>query len=94
VNNFHLIRGVTHPYPGAFTTWQGKKLYIWWAKPVQMVHDEQPGTILDTSSQGCLLACADGALLITRCQLEGEAEMDGSAFAKFYHVERGARLGL
>jgi len=30
---FNLIRAVTHPYPGAFTEADGKRLYIWWAQP-------------------------------------------------------------
>ena len=28
---YNLIRAVTHPYPGAFTSWDGGTLYVWWA---------------------------------------------------------------
>jgi len=94
VNNFYLIRGVTHPYPGAFTTFGGRKLFVWWGTPVGSAHDEQPGTILDISMGGILVACANGALLITRCQLEGSEELDGAAFARLVHLERGTRLGF
>jgi methionyl-tRNA formyltransferase len=31
---YNLIRAVTHPYPGAFTSLDGRKLFIWWATPV------------------------------------------------------------
>jgi len=93
VNNFYLIRGVTHPYPGAFTTFGGRKLFVWWGTPVESAHNEQPGTILDISSEGISVACAHGALLITRCQLEGEGEADGMEFARRNHMERGFRLG-
>lgn len=93
VKNFYLIRGVTHPYPGAFTAWNGQKLYIWWAKPVEIAHGKEPGTIIDTSKEGILVACAPGALLITQCQLEGEAEVGGTEFARLHYIERGSRLG-
>lgn len=30
---YNLVRAVTHPYPGAFTTARGSKLYVWWGIP-------------------------------------------------------------
>ena len=30
---FNLVRAVTHPYPGAFTELDGRRLFIWWALP-------------------------------------------------------------
>ena len=27
---YNLVRAVTHPYPGAFTPFRGKPLYVWW----------------------------------------------------------------
>ena len=27
---YNLVRAVTHPYPGAFTTLRGRKLFVWW----------------------------------------------------------------
>ncbi len=32
---FNLVRAVTQPYPGAFTMVEGKKMLIWWAKPLK-----------------------------------------------------------
>jgi methionyl-tRNA formyltransferase len=29
-----FVRALTHPYPGAFTKWQGQNLYIWEALPL------------------------------------------------------------
>ncbi len=31
---YNLVRAVTHPYPGAFTYFRGKKLFIWAGKPL------------------------------------------------------------
>lgn len=30
----NLVRAVTHPYPGAFTEVDGRRLFVWWAKPL------------------------------------------------------------
>lgn len=93
VKNFYLVRGVTHPYPGAFTTLKGRKLFAWWAKPLDRAHDTAPGTLLEVSEEGILVSCGRGALLVTTCQLEGEAEMDGHHFAGHHGIERGVQLG-
>lgn len=42
---FNLVRAVTQPYPGAFTTVQGKKMFIWWAKPLKAAVGA-PGQVL------------------------------------------------
>jgi methionyl-tRNA formyltransferase len=33
VRIYNLIRAVTHPYPGAFTTDAGRKVFVWWGTP-------------------------------------------------------------
>ncbi len=30
---YNLVRAVTHPYPGAFTTLGGRKVFLWWGLP-------------------------------------------------------------
>jgi len=42
---YNLIRAVTHPYPGAFTEVNGKRLFIWQAKPLAR-GEGKPGTVL------------------------------------------------
>jgi methionyl-tRNA formyltransferase len=44
VQIYNLIRGVTHPYPGAFTELQGEKLIIWSAWPVDGT--AEPGQVV------------------------------------------------
>ena len=91
--NFFLVRGVTHPYPGAFTFLEGRKLFIWWGRPVEQEHEAPPGTILAVGSEGFLVAAAQGALLVTRCQLEHEPEQDAQAFCTLHSVLPGMQLG-
>jgi len=76
---YNLIRGVTHPYPGAVTNIGGKKLFIWQAS-VSGKNDRQskvvPGTIVKVSpSAGVLVKTGKGYLLIKSLQFEGKGEI-------------------
>ena len=78
---YNLIRGVTHPYPGAFALLDGKKVIIWKAR----LRDGQgePGQIL---SQNPLLVCTgDGLLEILSLQAEGDTEQIPEQFAR-HHI--------
>jgi len=35
-DSYDLIRAVTAPYPGAFTTYRGERLFVWWARPLDL----------------------------------------------------------
>ena len=56
---FNLVRAVTHPYPGAFTDYDGKRLLIWQARPVDAAADA-PGAVQSaaplrvSTGEGCL----------------------------------------
>ena len=68
---YNLIRAVTHPYPGAFTEVNGKRLFIWQAKPLGR-GEGRPGTVL--SIDPLRVATGSGSLEITRYQWEGDHE--------------------
>lgn len=73
---YNLIRGVTHPYPGAFTLLKGRKTIIWKAQ----IHNGKgkPGVVV---SQGPLLVgTGDGLLELLSLQIEGEAELESGQF--------------
>jgi methionyl-tRNA formyltransferase len=68
---YNLIRAVTQPYPGAFTTASGGKLFIWWAKPVPGTGaGEKPGTILSTDP--LIIATGEGSLEAVNYEWEDE----------------------
>ncbi len=77
---FNLIRAVTHPYPGAFCSVGGRKLFIWQARIVAESGDfGSPGTILGSDSEGLIrVAAGSGALLIIRTQFDNQAEQAGA----------------
>ncbi len=78
VQIYNLIRGVTHPYPGAFTHLDGKRVVIWSAWPVE--GKGEPGRIISTKP--LLVGTGDGLLEIRSLQVEGEQEMCADEFSK------------
>jgi methionyl-tRNA formyltransferase len=76
VKIYNLIRGVTHPYPGAFTNLQDKKVIIWEAWPVEGTGE--PGKVVSTDP--LQVGTGEGVLEIRSLQLEGEAEMKAAEF--------------
>jgi methionyl-tRNA formyltransferase len=91
---YNLIRAVTHPYPGAFTFVDGKKLFIWRAEPVAIAHTAPKGTIISTDP--LLVATDRGALRLISAQLDGEPEMGADAFVRLHgsaHQLEGKNLG-
>ncbi|HVU09717.1 MAG TPA: methionyl-tRNA formyltransferase [Phototrophicaceae bacterium] len=70
---YNLIRAVTYPYPGAFTSLGGRKLTIWTASPVERRYvGSVPGRVVEISPEGSVVLTGDGALLIRDVQFEGE----------------------
>lgn len=62
-----LVRGVTRPYPGAFTTLDGERVNIWRGQPFdsQLTWNKAPGTILDVFYNGkFLVQCRDYAYFV------------------------------
>jgi methionyl-tRNA formyltransferase len=68
---YNLIRAVTNPYPGAFTTVNGKKLFIWWATPLPG-SGETPGQVL--SVDPLKVATGDGILEVVNHEWEDEVD--------------------
>lgn len=59
-----LVRAVTDPYPGAFTTLDGRKLMVWAGSPAE--GRGTPGTVIGERT----VATGDGAYRIERCEPE------------------------
>ncbi len=69
---YNFVRALTHPFPGAFTHWQGNKFFIWKALPVEGTFE--PGKIKSESPM--LVGTGSGLLRVLRIQPEGEPERD------------------
>ncbi|HHX63846.1 MAG TPA: methionyl-tRNA formyltransferase [Chloroflexi bacterium] len=76
-----LIRAMT-PWPGAFTSLQGKNLHILRAQPLPDHHtSEEPGTVIETE-EGPGVATGHGVLLLREVQIEGKRPVAADAFAR------------
>ncbi len=84
---YDFVRALTHPYPGAFTRRSGRKLFVWAARESLDERRGPPGEVLTVAPHGVVVACADGAVLLTRVQWEGEAEVE-AALAGLVERER------
>jgi methionyl-tRNA formyltransferase len=79
---YNLIRAVTHPFPGAFTLWDNRRIFLWLARPPREGGVQaSPGIILGPGEGGALrVATGQGVLEVLQLQPEGEAEQDGTSF--------------
>ena len=96
INLYNWIRGLSHPYPGAFTYISDKndlKLTIWEAKLIDSDYRGKPGEILKISDEGIIIGTGDGCLLITRVQPENDIEMSAVDFATKYNIVERITLG-
>jgi methionyl-tRNA formyltransferase len=76
VEIYNLVRGVTHPYPGAFTYFDGKRVVIWSAWPV--AGEGEPGKVVSTKP--LLVGTGDGLLEIRSLQIGSEQEIEVDKF--------------
>jgi len=68
------IRAQSAPFPGAFTSLDGRRLTIWRAHPFEPPYYAQPGEVVRDGVGEAMVVCGDErALVIEQCQLdEGE----------------------
>jgi methionyl-tRNA formyltransferase len=73
---FNLVRAVTHPYPGAYCTLDGRRLFVWESKVAgESGSRGAPGEILGEAPGGAIeVAAGEGSVLIVRAQIEGRDE--------------------
>jgi len=89
---YDLVRAVTHPYPGAFTVHEGRRLYVWWGTPEDSRIELEPGW-LEVSSGAVRVGTGQGALRLQRVQAQMQRESDARQWARAARVRSGDRLG-
>lgn len=80
-----------NPSPGARTTLEGESLKVWESLPVG--GEGSPGTVISLSDGCPVVACGDGALVLTVVQRPGSRRMPVAEFLKGRLVLPGTRLG-
>jgi methionyl-tRNA formyltransferase len=83
---YNLVRAVTHPWPGAFCTFRDQEMLIWECEPVSVKGHLKPGNVVALEQKGIVVAAGEGALLLKRCQIKENEELDGYKFATMYSL--------
>ncbi|HWJ02041.1 MAG TPA: methionyl-tRNA formyltransferase, partial [Verrucomicrobiae bacterium] len=89
----NLIHGL-NPWPGAYTTHNGKILKVLRAERLSHTSSVPPGTVVDVDkNHGFTVQTGEGQALITQVQPQGGKKMDASAYARGYGLAVGDKLG-
>ncbi|SEP55910.1 methionyl-tRNA formyltransferase [Piscibacillus halophilus] len=92
---YNHVRGL-HPWPVAYTVYEGKNIKIWWAIKDQQSTNQNPGTIIDLETDGILVATGDGkAIKITELQVPGKKRVKAEDFLRGSsdYFQPGKQLG-
>jgi len=82
------------PWPGAFTTWRGRRLKVLRAVPLpEWRGDASPGTVL-AIVDGLAVATGEGALRLEEVQLAGKRPMDVTTFLRGQRGFLSSQLGV
>jgi len=73
---YNHIRGL-HPWPVAYTTYEGQSLKIWWGTADMKYYDGEPGEIVDIiEKESCIVLCGNNrGIHITEIQPAGKRRM-------------------
>jgi methionyl-tRNA formyltransferase len=85
IDIYNLIRAVSHPYPGAFTYLNKKKVFVWRAEvetEAKTKTNEQPGKIIEKNNDTFLVECGRGQLLVTDYEAETDINMGDIFYGK------------
>ena len=86
------IRGLS-PAPRAYTTINGKRLYILKAEVVEGSGSETPGTLVEVTNKTCLIRTGDGLLRPIMVLPEGRKTMNFAAYQAGARLQTGERFG-
>lgn len=82
---YNLIRGLTHPYPGAFTFWNEKKIFIW-VSQLSKLSPKKPGIIIEIGDK-IVVSTGKNCLEIISLQIENELILSAKDFILFYNLK-------
>ena len=86
------IRGLTHPYPGAFTFLAGRKLFLWRSEPPCDEPNGEPGLLLGCDGKALRVGTGGGSLRLLRVQEEGGTEEDAASWYRRRRIAPGMRF--
>jgi methionyl-tRNA formyltransferase len=81
----NLIRGA-NPEPGAWTTFRGRRIKLLEAAPSEA---QLPKGHVELGHDGLQVGCGEGALLVSRAQLQGKRALPGTELGRGLHLGGG-----
>jgi methionyl-tRNA formyltransferase len=81
------------PWPGAYSTWEGKNLKLFRPLVLEKPAPAPPGTVIEAGPQGVAVAAGEGCLLVREMQLESRPRLPAAQFLRGSRLEPGCRLG-
>jgi methionyl-tRNA formyltransferase len=80
-----------YPWPGAFTSLDGKRLKVHRTRLVARSGKlGTPGQVLAAAADGIVVACGEGALRLEELQLDGKKRVSAQAFLAGHPLAPGA----
>lgn len=86
------VRGM-NPWPGTYTTWQGKILKIWRTEIIFKQTSEKPGTVVACNNDEIIVQTGENCLALREIQLQGSRRLACKDFLCGNKVEFGICLG-
>jgi methionyl-tRNA formyltransferase len=78
------------PFPGGVAMLDGVAVKLWAGDAVSGTGE--PGEVLDVHDGGVLVACGEGALLLTQLQKPGGKRLPAREFLRGFPIQKGARF--
>jgi methionyl-tRNA formyltransferase len=91
INLKNLVRGL-NPNPGAHFMFEGRRIKVWRAAARPLAAPATPGTIVEVTQAGPVIACGSGAMILVELQPAGRARLTGAEFDRGYRPQPGAVL--
>ncbi|WJF90134.1 methionyl-tRNA formyltransferase [Paraburkholderia bonniea] len=82
------------PFPGGIATLDGATLKIWAATALATPHNATPGSIIEISPEGVVVACGTGALRLTQLQKPGGKRLPAADFLTGSTLAAGQHFSL
>ncbi|MEM5364956.1 methionyl-tRNA formyltransferase [Paraburkholderia azotifigens] len=82
------------PFPGGAATLDGAVLKVWSAAATDTMRKAEPGTIVEVSPEGVVVACGEGALRITQLQKPGGKRLPVRDFLAGSTLSTGQKFEL
>lgn len=80
------------PAPGAHSTFRGKRVKLWRARPLEGAAAE-PGAVVDAGKERLVVATGDGLLEVQELQQDGAKRLEASAFVRGHRPKAGETFG-